>query len=379
MAVKTPSEARIAAHRENYEALINRAAYFWEDRDAWGRELERLVLSAGDEARLERLNPKNLVQFGNLSEDEELRVRQLQNICFALIFELAPPQKRKNRRLELPGMYVAGFRPFGDTSNVPWPPAPEAIGTKRDGLDGARALYSITKYATAMLGAYSVEEIRRIAGQVTEWPVLLSGHKKFETRFEEWAQSVGLGTKCPIDFDGRNPDVARNRAILRELVEVHFYLVDPDGRKGVLKQRRDFEGDDRAGRPSEWQTLADNLPPLSAKTWSSWWNVIWAKLNEERDGNVHLKPASGYFQDLSDLGLEGARGFERAKLIKRGMKVEKATELTRGLKAEDGFWIGAQARLLEIHGRPINQREAKALIRKSLQGALRLLVRKRPS
>lgn len=379
MSVKSRGEVRATAHKDNYEVLINRAAFFWEDRDAWNRELERLILSAGDNARLERLNPKSIVRFDQLSDDGEFRARQLQNICLASIFELAPPLKRKNRRLELPGMYLAGFRPAGDMSDLPWPPAPDALRTKRDGLDGARALYAIAKYAMAMLGAYDGDEIREIAGQVTEWPAMLRQHEKVEKKFEKWAEKAGLGKKCPINFDGRNPDVARNRAILRELIEVHFYLVDPEGRQSLLKQRRDFDDDIYVQMSASWQKHADSLRPLSTKTWPEWWAVIWAKLNEERNGNVHLKPLSGYLQDLSDLGLEGARGYERARLVRRGMKPDKAIDLTKGLKAENGIWVGAQARLLEIDGRPINQREAKALIRKSLQGALRLLVRKKPS
>lgn len=407
-----------------------------------------------------QVDPDVRLRREEFSEDPVVKAAQCLNVAYASLFELSyPPDVPRQFNLKLPGGHLLGKTPiytetieprnWGTPSEIKHAvtkSAPDSefssnlfppVGyTKGDEGDSIRALVGIAHYVTKLLAAYPIEKIRPVARKLGGWPVMLQradmvardktrrkGARLAEAatlRIGAQLEDIQLGEACTIDVLRRSAEKISNQVVVRELIDIHEYLVNSAEWDFRRKQKQDRdrmivepqesetlsreewdamprkfipfskwkEGMETAtiASPGGWQALAISLPPLSQKTVKQWWPVVWEKLVSDRAGNVHLKPDDPSLFDLSSLCVDRAR--EAIRRNRKGNMLKEAESRTGSrkkahldkkmaelddqcerLEAVNCMWCGNAATELELAGTTIGARDAKDGIRRTLKEA----------
>lgn len=361
-----------------------------------------------------QVDPEVRLRREEFSEDQVVKAAQCLNVAYASLFELSYPSTVSQQwELKLPGGHFLSKDPIYEVKNGSATRGPESerpsnghyppVGyTKGDEGDSIRALVGIAHYVTKLLGTYPVEKLRTVARELGGWPVMLQRGDKSLDAAEAQLREIQLGADCILDVLRHGPDTFTNRILVRELIDIHEYLVDPtewtfrreQARERVVVEPEESdtvskeEWAEKLGAKSDprvegkWQTLAIELQPLSRKTAKKWWPVIWKKLVEERHGNVHLKAEDPRLADLSGLCVKRAKEAYRRNRLARlrdqarertgsakitSEEIERLGECVDGLQAVNCTWSGPAAEKIGIAGMTIDKEIAAPAIRRALE------------
>jgi hypothetical protein len=385
-----------------------------------------------------QVDPEVRLRREEFSEDPIVKATQCLNVVYASLFELSyPPNVPHQWSLKLPGGHFLGKAPVY-TATVKKKDQPQSLGThyeikhevtksapeaakisnnhfppvgytKGDEGDSIRALVGIAHYVTRLLETYPNEKLQPVARELGAWPVMLQRGDKSVDAAKAHLTDIQLGAASTIDVIRNGPDTDSNRVLVRELIDIHRYLLDPS-RWEALREReqevergiappeesealsreewdamplREFvpfskwreraEAEFDSAATGQWKSHAILLPPLSRETAKNWWSVVWKKLVEERDDKVHLKPKQPWLEDLSSLCVDTAKTKMLTKLRLPSASKRPDEKTIKRLEAIDGKWCGPVAKELGLEGITIEASDAKNWLRRRLSSAYRRL------